>query len=163
MRAYVRACVRACAMQVRVCCVVSWVCMCVWAWQGGAVGGQRKFGKWPSGDRCARRAAKCLPAWQLARVPGRTEWPGPSLLRSLKALWQSPRQPHVRVGPGGLLGPVTVPLGSVEVCHDRPPPRAGSAVTASHRGSVCGLADHPEGFKTAATGRGMSGRSPRGP
>lgn len=64
---------------------------------------------------------------------------------------------------GGLLGPVTVPLGSAKVYHDRPPPRAGSAVTASHRGSICGLNDHPEGFKTAATGRGTRGRSLRGP
>ena len=113
-------CARVCVVCRYVCVVWCVTCACVlWEWQGGAVGGWQILGKWPSGDRCAGTAAKCLPGWQLARIPGWIEWPGPSLLRSLKALQQSPQQPHMRVGPGRRweASPVlvTVPLGSAEV------------------------------------------------
>lgn len=94
-----------------VCCVqvcVCVVCMGVVGVAGWSCWRRQKSGKWP-GDRCAGRTAKCLPDRQLARVPGRTEWPGPSLHGSLKALRQSPHQPHTRgrswQETGGLTGP----------------------------------------------------------
>lgn len=111
------ACTRVCCMQVCV-CVVCRVHMGVVGVAGWSCWWRQKLGKWP-GDRCAGRTAKCLPDWQLARVPGRTEWPGPSLHRSLKALWQSPQQPHTRgqswQETGGLTGPSGCSLGSAEV------------------------------------------------
>lgn len=92
-QAALQQCACTCVLYAGMC--VCRVCMGVVVVAGWSCWRRQKLGKRP-GDRCAGRTAKSLPDWQLARVPGRTEWPGPSLRRSLKALRHSPQQPHTR-------------------------------------------------------------------
>lgn len=141
------------------CVVLCLGCACVWA-GGRAVGGQLEIQEWllVTGVQGERLSA-CLLATGKSPRSGPVAGSQPPSVA--EALWQSHDSPRE----GGSWRPpqsVTVPWGRSRCATTGRLP--GSQVCGhglSHQGSVCGLADHPEGFKTAATGRGMSSRSPR--